>query len=201
MEGVPMGDLTNFDPIAIGNQIAALETEAQDGFTTAQGVFLSRSEAIAAILWDVAQHHPEHLDAVCKHAKIGRSRRDDLLQIGGGRKTIEKQRQENAARQAKFKAKKKVKQVAAAEVSKAVPVTTPQVTGTFAAQPKAGKDKSADKPTTTKSPTDSKSAKALVEFKVACDHWLSQLTKCDKLRAVNYVQVRTGAIPETELAA
>jgi hypothetical protein len=65
-----MSDLTpNFDPIKVADEIAALESEAQDGFTAekgefaaAQGVYLSRSEAIAAILWNVAQHHPEHLD-------------------------------------------------------------------------------------------------------------------------------------------
>jgi hypothetical protein len=111
--------IPNFDPIVIGDQIAALEAEAQDSFTVAkgvfateQGLFLSRSEAIAAILWDVQQHHPEHLDAVCEPAKIGTSRRYELLQIGGGRKTIAQSRQETAARQAKFKAKKKAKQLA-----------------------------------------------------------------------------------------
>jgi hypothetical protein len=42
-----------------------------------------------------------------ERAKIGLSRRKELLQIGSGRKTIKQSRQANAARQAKFKAKKK----------------------------------------------------------------------------------------------
>jgi ATPase subunit of ABC transporter with duplicated ATPase domains len=171
-------------------------------------VFLSRSEAVAAILWDVAQYHPEHLDAVCECAKIGESRRYELLQIGGGRKTIAQSRQDTAARQQKFKAKKKkAKQLAAAEAAKADSVTTPKVTEKATAKrSKAGMDKP-DKPKKAatarpeKAPAPSKSEKALVEFKVACDRWLPHLTECDKLRAVNYVQVRTGAIPETELMA
>jgi hypothetical protein len=199
-----MNDLTNFDPVAVGEQLARLETEAQGDFATAQKVLLDRSEAIATLLWDVAQHHPEHLDEVCRIANIGRSRREDLLRVGGGRKAMGKLRQENAARQAKFKAKKKAKQL---EEPKAVPVTTPKVTGKAKAHPKAqpkAKSTEPKKPATAKTekaPVDAKSAKALVEFKVACDHWLSKLTECDKLRAVNYVQVRTGAIPETELMA
>jgi hypothetical protein len=47
--------------IAIGDEIAALETEAQSKLADAKGEFASRSEKIAAILWDVKQHHPEHL--------------------------------------------------------------------------------------------------------------------------------------------
>jgi hypothetical protein len=45
----------------------------------------SRSEKIAEILWNVKQHHPEHLDAICERAEIGLSRRKELLQIGSGR--------------------------------------------------------------------------------------------------------------------
>jgi hypothetical protein len=86
-----MNDLPNFDPIAVADEIAALETEAQDKLAEAEDEFKSRSEKIAAILWDVKQHHPEHLDAICERAKIGRSRRKELLQIGRGSKTIEAQ--------------------------------------------------------------------------------------------------------------
>jgi hypothetical protein len=69
-----MNDLPNFDPIAVADEIAALETEAQDKLAEAEDEFKSRSEKIAAILWDVKQHHPEHLDAICERAKIGRRR-------------------------------------------------------------------------------------------------------------------------------
>jgi hypothetical protein len=89
---------TNFDPIAIGNEIAALEKEAQSEF-------FSRSAKIAAILWDVKQHHKEHLDEVCRIAGIGRSRRKQLLQIGRGDKTLKKSRAENKTRVQRHRAK------------------------------------------------------------------------------------------------
>ncbi len=44
--------LSNFDPIAIGDEIAALEMEAQSKLADAKGEFASRSEKIAAILWE-----------------------------------------------------------------------------------------------------------------------------------------------------
>ena len=90
--------LSNFDPIAIGNEIAALEIEAQSKPANAKDEFTSRSEKIAAILWEVKVHHPEHLKAICERAKIGRSRRKELFQIGRGSKTIEQSRQESAER-------------------------------------------------------------------------------------------------------
>jgi hypothetical protein len=94
---------TNFDPIAVGDEIAALESEAQN----AKVVFVSRSGKIAAILWNVKQHHPEHLNAICERAMIGRSRRKELLQIGRGSKTIDQSRRESAERQTKSRANKK----------------------------------------------------------------------------------------------
>jgi hypothetical protein len=98
--------LPNFDPIAIGVEVAALETEAQSKLADAKGEFASRSVKIAAILWDVKQHHPEHLNAICEQAKIGRSRRKELLQIGRGSKTIDQSRRESAERQTKSRANK-----------------------------------------------------------------------------------------------
>jgi hypothetical protein len=121
----------NFDPIAIGDEVAALETEARSKLAHAKAEFASRSEKIAAILWNVKQHHPEHLDAICERAKIGLSRRKELLQIGSGRTTIKQSRQATAARQAKFKAKKKAN---AAEHPTSGAVTDASVTA-----PKAGK--------------------------------------------------------------
>jgi len=64
-QGVAMMDesavLVNFDPIAIGDEVAALEREARSKLADAKGEFASRSEKIAAILWEVKEHHPEHL--------------------------------------------------------------------------------------------------------------------------------------------
>ena len=78
------------------------------------------------------QHHPEHLDAICERANIGLSRRKELLQVGSGRKTIKQCRQATAARQAKFKAKKKAK---AAEPPKSEAVTKAPVTASEAGKP------------------------------------------------------------------
>jgi hypothetical protein len=107
-----MNDLPNFDPIAVADEIAALETEAQDKHAEAEDEFKSRSEKIAAILSDVKQHHPEHLDAICKRAKIGRSRRYELLRIGSGRETAKQSREESAKRQTKSRATKKARAAA-----------------------------------------------------------------------------------------
>jgi hypothetical protein len=107
-----MNDLPNFDPIAVANEIAALESEAQDKLAEAKDEFKSRSEKIAAILWDVKQHHPEHLDAICERAKIGRSRRYELLRIGSGRETAKQSRKESAKRQTKSRATKKARAAA-----------------------------------------------------------------------------------------
>jgi hypothetical protein len=124
--------LPNFDPVAIGDEVAALEREAQSKLADAKGEFASRSEKIASILWKVKQHHPEHLDAICECAEIGLSRRKELLQIGSGRKTIKQSRQATAARQAKFKAKKKAN---AGEPSKSEAVTKAPVTASKAGKP------------------------------------------------------------------
>jgi hypothetical protein len=124
--------LPNFDAIAIGDEVAALEREAQSKLADAKGEFASRSEKIAAILWKVKQDHPEHLDAICKRAGIGRSRRKELLQIGSGRKTVKQSRQTTAARQAKFKAKKKAN---AAEPPTSKAVTKAPVTASKAGKP------------------------------------------------------------------
>jgi hypothetical protein len=104
-----MNDLPNFDPIAVADEIAALESEAQDKLAEAKDEFKSRSEKIAAILWEVKQHHPEHLDAICERAKIGRSRRYELLRIGSGRETAKQCRKESAKRQTKSRATKKAR--------------------------------------------------------------------------------------------
>jgi len=158
--------LSNFDPIAIGDEIAVLETEAQSKLADAKGEFASRSEKIAAILWEVKEHHPEHLKAICERAKIGRSRRKELLQIGGGSKTIEQSRKESAERQTRSRANKK---------ARAVTVTAPtsshaanEIDAGLTAKPK---------------PAPSNSVEALAEFKVACDLWLPQLNERDQDQA------------------
>jgi hypothetical protein len=160
--------LSNFDPIAIGDEIAALEMEAQSKLADAKGEFTSRSEKIAAILWEVKMHHPEHLKAICERAKIGRSRRKALLQIGRGSKTIEQSRKESAKRQSRRRANRK---------ARAVTVTAP-------ASPHAETDPGIGaKP----KPAPSNSMEALAEFQLACDLWLPQLNECDQDKALTHV--------------
>ena len=168
-----MNDLPNFDPNKVADEIAALETEAQNSFTaakgefaTAQGVYTTRSEAIAALLWDVQQNHPEHMEAVCERANIGTSRRYELLQIGGGRKTIEKSRAENAARQSRLQVKRKAAVGEQKKIAATAEAAPPLVTEKDSKQPKASKDKSTTKP----KPKPIKSSMALAEIDAFCKH-------------------------------
>ena len=162
--------LSNFDPAAIGDELAALETEAQSKLADAKGEFASRSEKIAAILWEVKEHHPEHLKAICERAKIGHSRRKELLQIGRGSKTIEQSRRESAERQTRSRANKK---------ARAVTVTAP-ASAHAANETDAG-------PTAKPKLAPSDSGEALAEFKAACDLWLPQLNERDRDKASTHV--------------
>jgi hypothetical protein len=186
-----MNDLTNFDPIAVGDEIAALETEAQDKLAEAKDEFKSRSEKIAAILWDVKQHHPEHLDAICERAKIGRSRRYELLRIGSGRETAKQSRKESAKRQTKSRATKKAR--AAAE--------SVTVTDSAPKQPKAKQPKKDTSPPLSNWP----SAAALAE--ISFEHCLRGLFQqieggeqaiaevADRARNAQGVEEKLGDLP------
>ena len=113
-------------------------------------------------------HHPEHLKAICERAKIGRSRRKELLQIGRGSKTIEQSRKESAKRQSRSRANRK---------ARAMTVTAP-------ASPHAETDPGIGaKP----KPAPSNSMEALAEFQLACDLWLPQLNECDQDKALTHV--------------
>jgi hypothetical protein len=186
-----MSTLPNFDPNKVADEIATLESEAQNSFTaakgefaTAQGVFTTRSEAIAAILWDVEQNHPEHMDAVCERAGIGESRRYELLQIGGGRKTIEKSRADNAARQARLQEKRKAAVAAQKKAVAAAVAAPPLVTE----KRKAGKDKSTTKPKAKPKPI--KSSTALAEIDAFTKHWFPLLNERDQVKAEKLVAKR-----------
>jgi hypothetical protein len=115
------------------------------------------------------QHHPEHLNAICERAKIGRSRRKELLQIGRGSKTIDQSRRESAERQTKSRANNKK--------ARAATVTAP------ASAPAANESDVA--PATKPKPAPSKSSKALAQFKVACDQ-LPLLNERDQDQASTY---------------
>jgi hypothetical protein len=92
-----------FDPIAVGDEIAAYELEA----AKAKGSLLECSKKSGALLLDVQQNHPEHLEVICTRVGISRSRRYELLAIAGGRRTEEENRQISKARQDRKREKDK----------------------------------------------------------------------------------------------
>jgi hypothetical protein len=192
--------LTNFDLVAVGNQIVALETEARDKLATAnqaaQVDHRRRSEQIAALLHSVEENAPESIVDICKRAGIGRSRRFELLKIGRGDKTVEQSRKETAARQKTFKAKKKAESVttkvtdskAGAEAGTGNGTDPDESAATMKAahaanegNGKASKAKSASKPKPDKSETKSK-------FKAACDDLLPLMSKHDQAEALKYAK-------------
>jgi hypothetical protein len=114
--------------------------------------------------------HPDHLKAICERAKIGRSRRKELLQIGRGSKTIEQSRKESAERQSRSRANKR---------ARAVTVTAPP-------SPHAANETDAGAGVKPKFAS-SNSVEALAKFKIACELWLPQLNERDQNEALTYV--------------
>jgi hypothetical protein len=165
--------LRNFDPIRIGDEVAALETEAQ----AAKGVFNDRSAKIATILWNIKQHHPEHLKAVCERAGIGRSRRKQLLQIGSGSKTLEKSRAENKTRVRRHRAR-----------ARAITVMAPLPDVSAAkAEHAANEGNGACAVRANAKPKSNKSL-AKSEFACACDRWLPLMSRHDQVEALRYAK-------------
>jgi hypothetical protein len=121
-----MSTLTNFDLVAVGNQIVALETEARDKLATAnqaaQVDHRRRSEQIAALLHSVEENAPKSILDICKRAGIGRSRRFELLKIGRGDKTAAQSRKQDSDRHKKSRATKAKKKIDAKPASEAKPV-------------------------------------------------------------------------------
>jgi hypothetical protein len=92
-----------FDPVAVGDQIAAYEAEA----SKAKGALLDCSKKSGALLFDVQQNHPEHLEAICARVGISRSRRHELLMITSGRRTHEETKKKTKDRVDRHRAKKR----------------------------------------------------------------------------------------------
>jgi hypothetical protein len=191
--------LTNFDLVAVGNQIVALETEARDKLATAnqaaQVDHRRRSEQIAALLHSVEENAPNSIVDICKRAGIGRSRRFELLKIGRGDKTVKQSRDEGAKRQRKSAAKKK--ESVSTDLTDSA-TEQPKKTGNGAdpdasaatmnaahaaneGNGKASKAKSDSKPKPDKSETKSK-------FKAACDDLLPLMSKRDQAEALKYAK-------------
>jgi hypothetical protein len=175
--------LRNFDPIRIGDEVAALESEAQ----AAKGVFDDRSAKIAAILWNIKQHHPEHLKAVCERAGIGRSRRKQLLQIGSGSKTLEKSRAENKTRVQRHRAKARaITVMAPLAATRAEPHKPDNNTDPDESAAKA--DHAANEGNGARAVRANDKPLAKSEFAYACDHWLPLMSRHDQVEALRYAK-------------
>ena len=197
--------MTEFNPIAVGDKIAghiAAADRAKEAHDT-------ESKTAGALLLDVAQNHPEHLEAICARIGLGLSRRKELLMIAGGRRTLEKSRADNKARQDRHRAKKraltkrkplqppvtadkgsgnKVDPDVGAEAMKAAQAAAegqPQAAGPTPVEPIKPDPKTTieGKVTTKRRPSD----QALAEFKFATRQYLPDMNPHDQRKAIEYV--------------
>jgi hypothetical protein len=199
--------MTKFDPIVVGDKIAAYELEAGK----AKGSLLEYSKKSGALLFDVQQNHHEHLEAICARVGISRSRRFELLAIAGGRRTEEENKAISKARQEKKRAKDKAAKAKAIPPPKPVPES---VTTNVTDSPEASAERrkaeyvaiaemrpveaepvpvevhepqpEAVEPVALPKPKNIPSGRALAEFKVAADHWISKMSKTDSVEAIDY---------------
>jgi hypothetical protein len=175
-----------FDPIAVGKEIAAHLAEADK----AVAAHREYSMKAGALLLDVAQNHPEHLDAICKRISLGLSRRKELLMIAGGRKTVEQSRADNKRRQDRFRAKHKPKSSPAVDAPEPLHEA---VTATAAPAATPQQSQPAPTPTPTPTPTNKvnpkgrSSSEALAEFKFAARQYLPDMIADDQSKALDYV--------------
>jgi hypothetical protein len=212
-----MGDvMTNFDPIAVGDQITAYELEA----AKAKGSLLECSKKSGALLLDVQQNHPEHLEAIITRVGISRSRRYELLAIAGGRRTEEENKAISKARQEKKRAKGKDAKGNALPPPKQVPesVTTivtdsPEASAErrkaeYAAMETAEQPEAQPEPVEPPKPDPTvasevkakRSDQALGEFKFAAKRWLRDMNHHDRRKAFEYVSEMMDRFTQ-ELAA
>jgi hypothetical protein len=196
---------TDFDPIAVGDKIAEHLAEADK----ADAVKREHSIAAGTLLLDVHVNHPEHLDAICDRIGLKRSRRAELLMIARGRKTPEQSKAQNKARVKKHRAKKKAAALQAPRPSENPlhrPVTddpsqpenqsndvdpNASVEAVKVAQVEAEAQTASDsepKPTSKPAKSCKNSLVALVQFKIAVDHWIMQLSADDTVEALAYAK-------------
>jgi hypothetical protein len=185
---------TDFDPIAVGNKIAEHLTEADKAVAANR----EHSMAAGALLLDVAQNHPKHLDAICDRIRLGLSRRKELMMIAGGRKTLAQSRADNAKRQARHKANKRAKRLPPPRPERPLPDPVTAKSGNDL-DPEASADamkmahaaaEAQTEPDPEPKPTSTpgKSFVALAQFKVAVDLWLKQMSADDTAKAIAYAK-------------
>ena len=142
--------------------------EAQEQVGTANAELVSRSKVVGTLLLEAKGLHPKvkDFDAFIQRVHgLQLSRAYDLLRLAGGRTTDEELRKATKERVKKHRAKKNQTPKPKPE-QKPISVTTPDVT---------------------------ESARALGEFKYACDHWLPQLSDEDLAAAGTYVDSKLAA--------
>jgi hypothetical protein len=145
--------------------------EAERTMSTAQGELVSRSKALGLLLLEAKRMHPtrkafeEYLSQV-DGLKI--SRAYDLLRLAGGRTTDDELRKEARERQAKSRAKKKLRPDIPRPEPKAIPVESVTVTDS----------ESADEANTERRKAHG-SKSALQDFLDACDTFLPLMNVAD----------------------
>jgi hypothetical protein len=191
---------TEFDPVAVGDKIRS-HLEKADKAKASQ---LEHATAAGVLLLDVKENHPEDLENMCQRIGLQRSRRFELLAIASGKRTQEETKAKTKARVDKHREKKKAKALPPPE-SKSHPLQ-PAVTdddpeasaerrkAEYAAMEAAAEAQPVDapepapvvEPVALPRPNTNPSGRALTEFKVAADQWLSKTSKKDSMEAINY---------------
>ncbi len=111
---------TEFDPIAVGDQIAVHLAKAD----SAKATQLEHSTAAGVLLLYVQKNHPKHLDDICQRIRLGHSRRGELLMIASGKRTPEETKAKTKARVDKHREKKKAKALPKPEPDPLQPLVT-----------------------------------------------------------------------------
>ena len=172
-------------------------------------------KAAGLLLLDVSNKHPKDFTAFLTRscAGLGRSRAYELMQMAGGRKTVEQIRADTKKRVDRHRAKNKQRplqetvtdQPEVADAPTIVPNPEPtaeasaeQRKAQHAAQdpaaieaPAIASELPTDAPKATPKPK--KSKRALAEFKVAVDLWFAMMDPADKAEAATYATSKVVA--------
>ncbi len=180
---------TKFDPAAVGRQIADHIKQAD----TFKAKSLEHSMSAGKLLVDIAENHKEHLDAICKTIGLGHSRRAELMQIAGGRKTAEQVKADS--RERKRRSRDKEKHNPEASVTSPVTEAPPAIGNNNdpEASAKARKEEYAKADAASASKV-TQSQRALAQFKVAVNEWLPKMTYSDTQAALAAVTDKVKAM-------
>jgi hypothetical protein len=130
---------TEFDPIAVGDQIAVHPAKAD----AAKATQLEHSTAAGVLLLDAQRNHPKHLDDLCQRIRLGHSRRGELLMIASGKRTPEETKAKTKARVDKHRENKKAKALPKPEPDPLQPFVTDSSGNNFEPDASAGAMKAA----------------------------------------------------------